>query len=98
MNPSEREQVREALEQARHSIDTRYGEPGSNNIDRDLLTNVAAALALLDGEAEPQPAEPEPCWMCGGDRVLPVADPGRMEVTGEVPCPTCCPQGEGGPR
>ena len=40
----------EVLDECVYEIDTRYGPPGSNNIDRDLIERAYAVLAKARGE------------------------------------------------
>lgn len=41
---AEIERLRGLVAKAHYCIDTRYGPPGSNNLDRDLLGQLSAAL------------------------------------------------------
>lgn len=40
----------EALDECVYEIDTRYGPPGSNRIDRELIERARAAMAKAKGE------------------------------------------------
>lgn len=40
----------EVLDECVYEIDTRYGPPGSNRIDRELIARARAALAKAKGE------------------------------------------------
>lgn len=45
-------EVLTALLKAKDNIARRFGRPGTNNVDRELLEEIEAALALYDQEPE----------------------------------------------